>query len=227
MSDHLSPAPGDPLARAIDAVHAFFKAVDDHPECHPAAEVGHIYVKGELILPRSASPDEEERLADATIGLFEAVELLDPAACPDEYLWHLTKVMDFARHAEELVRSGCASGFWQSDPSGVTTGLGPNLLRRPPLNASAFDAMTPLQRTIVERAPALAQELEAAADSAPHGQVIDRCESLLLGPGRESLRRALEDTLQAQVDALEKKGPPGGPAAVARPAATRGGRRGR
>ncbi len=95
------------------------------------------------------------------------------------------------------------------------------------MNPATFDAMTPLQRTIVERALALAQELEATAGSAPAGQVIDRCESLLLGNGREFLRRALEDTLQAQVDALEKKGRPGGSAPVARSAVTRGGRRGR
>jgi hypothetical protein len=79
----------------------------------------------------------------------------------------------------------------------------------------ALDALTPLQRTIVERALALAQELEATADSAPTGQVIDRCESILLGAGREFLRLALEDTLQARVDALEKKGRPAGPAPVA------------
>jgi hypothetical protein len=95
------------------------------------------------------------------------------------------------------------------------------------MTAATLDAMTPLQRLIVERALALAKELEATADSAPVGQVIDRCESLLLGNGREFLRRALEDTLQAQVDALEKKGLPAGPAPAARPAATRGGRRGR
>ena len=83
------------------------------------------------------------------------------------------------------------------------------------MTAASFDTMTPLQRLIVERALALAKELEATADSAPHGQVIDRCESLLLGNGREFLRRALEDTLQAQVDALEKKGRPAGPAPVA------------
>ena len=83
------------------------------------------------------------------------------------------------------------------------------------MNAAALDAMTPLQRTIVERALALAKELEATAGSAPHGQVIDRCESLLLGSGRESLRRALEDTLQAQVEALEKKARRDGPASVA------------
>ena len=83
------------------------------------------------------------------------------------------------------------------------------------MNAASFDTMTPLQRTILERALALAKELEATAGSAPYGQVIDRCESLLLGNGREFLRRALEDTLQAQVDALEKKGRPAGPAPVA------------
>jgi len=95
------------------------------------------------------------------------------------------------------------------------------------MNPATLDAMTPLQRLIVERALALAQELEATAGSAPAGQVIDRCESLLLGNGREFLRRALEDTLQSRVDALEKKGHPAGSAPVARPAATRGGRRGR
>ena len=95
------------------------------------------------------------------------------------------------------------------------------------MTAAGLDAMTPLRRLIVERAPALAKELEATADSAPAGQIIDRRESLLIGDGREFLRRALEDTLQAQVDALEKKGRPVGPAPVARPAVTRGGRRGR
>ncbi len=51
------------------------------------------------------------------------------------------------------------------------------------MTAATLDAMTPLQRLIVERALALAKELEATADSAPVGQVIDRCESLLLGNG--------------------------------------------
>jgi hypothetical protein len=83
------------------------------------------------------------------------------------------------------------------------------------MDAATFDTMTPLQRLIVERAFALAQELEATAGSAPHGQIIDRCESLLLGSGREFLRQALEETLQAQVDALEKKPRPAGPAPVA------------
>ena len=95
------------------------------------------------------------------------------------------------------------------------------------MNAATLDAMTPLQRTIVERALVLAKELEAAAGSAPDGQIIDRCESFLLGSGRDFLRRALEDTLQARVDDLEKKGRPAGPAPAALPDETRGGRRGR
>ena len=95
------------------------------------------------------------------------------------------------------------------------------------MNPPALDPLTPLQRLIVERALALAKELESTADSAPDGQVIDRCESLLLGAGRDFLRRALEDTIQAKVDALEKKASPGGPALGARPAGTKGARPGR
>jgi hypothetical protein len=95
------------------------------------------------------------------------------------------------------------------------------------MTQTALNAQTPLQRLIVERALALAQELEATADAAPPGQVIDRCESLLLGVGRDFLRRALEDTLQAKVDDLEKKGGPPAPAPAARRAATKDGRRGR
>jgi hypothetical protein len=83
------------------------------------------------------------------------------------------------------------------------------------MTAASLDAMTPLQRLIVERALALAKELEATADSAPAGQIIDHCESLLLGNGREFLRLALEDTLQARIDALEKKGRSAGSVPVA------------
>lgn len=82
------------------------------------------------------------------------------------------------------------------------------------MTATDLDALTPLQRTIVERALALARELEATADSAPDGQVIDRCESLLLGAGRDFLRRSLEDALQVRIEALEKKGRPAGSAPV-------------
>jgi hypothetical protein len=87
---------------------------------------------------------------------------------------------------------------------------------------SDLDQLTPTQRLIVEQAFVLAKELETAADSAPEGQVIDRCESFLLGSGRDFLRRVLESTLQCRAEALEKKGAPPEPA----PAGRRGGTRG-
>jgi hypothetical protein len=73
---------------------------------------------------------------------------------------------------------------------------------------SNLDTLTPTQRLIVEQAFVLAQELETAADAAPEGQVIDRCESFLLGNGRDFLRRVLESTLQSRAELLEKKGAP-------------------
>jgi hypothetical protein len=90
-----------------------------------------------------------------------------------------------------------------------------------------LDRLTPTQRAIVEQAFVLAQELEAAAVAAPEGQVIDRCESFLLGRGRDFLRRTLESTLQARAEALEKKGAPRGPAPAGPSGDTRAVRPGR
>jgi hypothetical protein len=87
---------------------------------------------------------------------------------------------------------------------------------------SDLDRLSPLQRLIVEQAFVLATELEDAIDSAPKGQVIDRCESLLLGHGRDFLRRALESSLQSRAESLEKKGEPPESAPAERRAATRG-----
>jgi hypothetical protein len=86
---------------------------------------------------------------------------------------------------------------------------------------SDLDRVTPLRRLILEQASVLAQELEDAVESAPKGQVVDRCESLLLGHGRDFLRRALESSLQSRTEALEKKGGPAGSAPAERRAATR------
>ena len=68
-----------------------------------------------------------------------------------------------------------------------------------------LDCLTATQRLIVEQALVMAKELESAADSAPEGQVIDRCESFMLGFGRDFLRRVLESAIQSQAEALEKK----------------------
>jgi hypothetical protein len=81
---------------------------------------------------------------------------------------------------------------------------------------------TPLQRLILEQALALAQELEQAAEAAPDGQVLDRCEQVALGSGREFLRRALTAALEHQAQAVEKKGRPAGAAHVGPTDGTRG-----
>jgi hypothetical protein len=91
-----------------------------------------------------------------------------------------------------------------------------------PVLPTDLDSLTPTQRLVLEQALVMATELEAAADSAPHGQVIDRCESFLLGSGRDFLRRVLESTLQARAEGLEKKGAALEPASVARRDGTRG-----
>jgi hypothetical protein len=91
-----------------------------------------------------------------------------------------------------------------------------------PMLPSNLDSLTPVQRLVVEQAFVLAKELEAAADSAPDGQVIDRCESLLLGNGRDFLRRVFESTLQSRAELLEKKGAPPEPARVVQRGGTRG-----
>ena len=62
------------------------------------------------------------------------------------------------------------------------------------------------QRLLVERALALAQELERTASCAPHGSLLDRCELLLLDQGRQLLRDALAGALQQQIALAEKRG---------------------
>jgi len=87
--------------------------------------------------------------------------------------------------------------------------------------SSDLDRLTPTQRLIVEQALVMAKELEAAADSAPEGQVIDRCESFMLGFGRDFLRRMLESTIQSRAELLEKKAEPPESARVGRRDGTR------
>jgi hypothetical protein len=90
-----------------------------------------------------------------------------------------------------------------------------------PMLSSDLDRLTPIQRLVVEQALVMAKELEAAADSAPKGQVIDRCESFMLGFGRDFLRRMLESTIQLQAENLEKKAGPLESASVAGRGGTR------
>lgn len=81
---------------------------------------------------------------------------------------------------------------------------------------------SPLQQQIVQMALNLAGQLEAHAQQAPLGSVLDACESFLLDGGRQFLRDSLAATLQSQADEAEKKGGPRVPVLADRPAATRG-----
>ena len=74
------------------------------------------------------------------------------------------------------------------------------------MSKRTFRTETPLQALLVEQALLLAQQLEAAADAAPDGQVLARVEALAVPAGRELTRQAVEAALQAQAEAAEKKG---------------------
>ena len=69
-----------------------------------------------------------------------------------------------------------------------------------------FEATTPLEALLLEQALLLARQLQQAADSAPDGQVLSRVEALAVPAGRDLARHAVQATLQAQADAVEKKG---------------------
>lgn len=65
---------------------------------------------------------------------------------------------------------------------------------------------TPFENLVVEQALAFAREMEATANSAPDGKVLDQIELLTLSKGRELLRTILTGAAQQQAEAVEKKG---------------------
>jgi hypothetical protein len=69
-----------------------------------------------------------------------------------------------------------------------------------------FHADTPLQALLLEQALLLAQQLQTTADAAPDGQVLARVEALAVPAARELARKAVQATLQAQAEQVEKKG---------------------
>ena len=66
-------------------------------------------------------------------------------------------------------------------------------------------ARTPLQRLVMEKALAMAEELERVGGAAADGQVLSELESLAVERGRDFTRQSLEGALQRQVDDVEKK----------------------
>ena len=73
----------------------------------------------------------------------------------------------------------------------------------PPLTLTITD---PTERLLVEQALAFARELRATATNSLDGQVLRNAEGFCLNQGREFLRTALTTVVQAQADAVEKKG---------------------
>ena len=72
-----------------------------------------------------------------------------------------------------------------------------------PLTVTVTD---PTERLLVEQVLAFARELQATATNSPDGQVLRNAEGFCLNQGRELLRTALTTVVQAQADAVEKKG---------------------
>jgi hypothetical protein len=74
------------------------------------------------------------------------------------------------------------------------------------MHRRVFEATTPLEALLLEQALLLARQLQHTADTAPDGQVLSRVEATAVPAARELARQAVQATLQAQADAVEKKG---------------------
>ena len=87
---------------------------------------------------------------------------------------------------------------------------------------------TEAQRRAYEQAIAFVAEIHQLGLDAPAETVVDACEALALGRGRDLIRDSLAAAVQARIDRSEEKKkvtPRGFPADI--PAATRGGAGGR
>ena len=89
------------------------------------------------------------------------------------------------------------------------------------MTAAPLQPQTLFQQHIAQLALELAARLEAQAQQAPRGGILDACEALLLNQGRQFLRDSLAAALQQQIDDAEKKGVPPAPVPVATPADTK------
>ena len=84
---------------------------------------------------------------------------------------------------------------------------------------------TPFETLVLEQALAFAREMEATANSAPDGKVLDQIELLTLSKGRELLRAILTGAAQQQAETVEKKGLRPVPVNAHKPAETKAARR--
>ena len=80
---------------------------------------------------------------------------------------------------------------------------------------------TESERLAYERAIAFVAELHQLGLDSPADRVLDACEGLALGKGRDLLRESLAAALQARIDRSEQKGATPRPSPAVMPAATR------
>jgi hypothetical protein len=73
------------------------------------------------------------------------------------------------------------------------------------MERTALYAETRLQRLLMEKALAMAQELERAGTEAADGHVLEELEQLAMERGRQFTREALQGALQLEVEDVEKK----------------------
>lgn len=74
------------------------------------------------------------------------------------------------------------------------------------MSHAMIEVETAFESLVVEQALAFAREMEATANGAADGKVLDQCELLTLSKGRALLRAILTGAAQQQADAVEKKG---------------------
>lgn len=77
------------------------------------------------------------------------------------------------------------------------------------------------ERLAYERAVVFVAELHQLGMDCPADRVVDACEDLALGRGRDLIRDALADAIQARVDQVEKKGARPDRSTAAMPGSTR------
>src|SRR5215207_8964488 len=72
------------------------------------------------------------------------------------------------------------------------------------MSPRTYRTRTPLEALLVEQALLLAGQLQTVADAAPDGHVLRAVEAFAVPAGRELTRKAVEATLQAQAEGVEK-----------------------
>lgn len=77
-----------------------------------------------------------------------------------------------------------------------------------------FDELTPAERLIAEQAVLNLRTLNTACDHAADGTVIAVGEALAVEQGRELIRKTLQAAVDAQINTIEKKVRPPGPASA-------------